>query len=252
MPLIVTTDGTYSWTYSLMQRVDGLHTQDTSQILPSTVVVGGYETTDDLQAVWQPGDLTSYTFYSTALADTTISTNDNYATVYTYDSIVDTGVNGATGGGGTVKYYFIVVRARTATGDGQFPPHSLIQQRLYYILIKYSGILTAGPAPEADGSGNPIPDITLQIARSSANIYTCQTTDNAILPKYSSAYGGQFLIRGNYASGTKVGVIRSAINNGFMIYQEVASNPSGIAYVYSKDRRLVTTIDASGIAQYLP
>ncbi len=251
MPLIVTTDGTYSWTYALMQRIDGSHTNDTSQIPPSTVVISGYETTDALQAIFTPESLTTYTFYSTPLADVTIDSNDNYATVYTYDGVIDTGVNGAVGGGGTVKYYYIVVRARTATGDGQFPAHALIQQRLYYILIKYSGTLTAGPAPGADGSGNPIPDINLQIARNVANIYTCSSTDNAVLPKYNSSFGGQFLIKGNY-SGSLVGVVRSAINDGFMVYREIASNPSGDVYIYNKDRRLLAVVDAANIAQYLP
>lgn len=155
---------------------------------------------------------------------------------------------------GTVQIYVAsITRKWTQQYIDSTPPYDHFQHitTTGHTWVVYWPTKTANPVPGAAGGGGPIPDITLQVKRNPDNIYTCAAADDSILPKYKESTGGQNKIRASFSSGTRIAVITAAINNGFLIYEEILGVASGNVYVYDKDRHLSKVVDASQINQYL-
>lgn len=91
-------------------------------------------------------------------------------------------------------------------------------------------------------------DTTLQLARKGdiMGTYYAQPGHESTLAKYANPVK---VIRAKFAT-TRTAVIEDTVDGGFMIYEEVASVPSGNVYVYNSNRRLINIVDAAFIAQY--
>ncbi len=88
--------------------------------------------------------------------------------------------------------------------------------------------------------------VTLQIKQNQNNTYTAQ--DTTVLTKYTQPVNK---IRAKFGAGlTRIGVVEPTSMGGFLLYEEIASAPSGNVYVYDSNRHLVIVVDASQIAQY--
>ncbi len=90
------------------------------------------------------------------------------------------------------------------------------------------------------------PPITLELKQNTDSTYTPQ--DPTVLAKYAPI-PGVTKIRANFG-GTRIGVVEAAINGGFLLYEEVASAPSGTVYVYDNTRAFVISVPAAQLAQY--
>ena len=96
----------------------------------------------------------------------------------------------------------------------------------------------------------PIPPITLQMAQQQEGVYTPQT--RGILAKYDIDPGVSTVRLHFPQGGSRIGVIRPAINNGFCLYEEASVGvPMGIAYVYDGDRRFLISVPVDQMGQYL-
>lgn len=103
------------------------------------------------------------------------------------------------------------------------------------------GVYLWGPAPKPT-----IGDVTLQIGRNGLGTYYAQPGHEDVLPKYSHPVKK---IRAKFDT-TRVAIIEDTLQGGFMIYEEVAGNPSGNMYIYSGERKLLDIVDVAFIAQY--
>ncbi len=90
------------------------------------------------------------------------------------------------------------------------------------------------------------PPVTLEIKQNQDNTYIAQ--DPTILTKYAQSVNK---IRAKFGAGlTRIGVVEPTSTGGFLLYEEVASAPSGNVYVYDNNRHLVIVVDAALISQY--
>ncbi len=101
--------------------------------------------------------------------------------------------------------------------------------------------------PEVGAPPTP-PDVTIQLKRDGGveGTYSVQPGSEAVLIKYATPVKQ---IRAKFQT-TRVAVIEDTVDGGFMIYEEVASVPSGPVYVYNGERKLTEVVDAAYIAQY--
>lgn len=91
-------------------------------------------------------------------------------------------------------------------------------------------------------------DLTLQLARTGniSGTYYVQPGHENDLPKYK---GPVKYIRAKFDT-TRIAIIEDTLDGGFMIYEEVAGSPSGSAYIYSGERKLIDVVDAINVPQY--
>lgn len=103
-------------------------------------------------------------------------------------------------------------------------------------------------APEESAPEPPPAEVTIQLKRDGgiAGTYSVKPSDSSHLPKY---YAPVKFIRASFDT-TRIAIIEDTLDGGFMIYEEIAGSPSGSAFIYSGERRLVEVIDATNVAQY--
>ncbi len=120
------------------------------------------------------------------------------------------------------------------------PPLNYSVMLFASVIVNADVVVPPPPVPE-----DP-PDVTIQL-KLEANKFVIKPSDSAVLSKYANPVQ---TIRAKFG-GTRTAVITQALGGGFLIYEEVATVPTGPLYVYSYDRRLVVLTTVADLAQYL-
>lgn len=109
---------------------------------------------------------------------------------------------------------------------------------IYYAPTSASPVISPIPTPV---------DATLDIALNNSGTYYPKPGEESILEKYRP---GVLSIRAKFQT-TRIAVIRGNNLGGFIIYEEIAGNPSGNCYVYNNDRTLHDIVQPSDLNQYI-
>ncbi len=168
----------------------------------------------------------------------------SYSTVSSGPSIVGLGATSETGTVTVYQYNWIT----TILGYNVISGVGVIPQVYQYTTETVTSAMLVIYMPVAfDVNPNPTPaPITLQIKQNQDGSYTPQTA--GILPKYDGVPVRQ--IKANFGIA-RIGVVKPAINGGFLLYEEIGNAPSGTVYVYDNTRAFVVAVPAAQIGQYL-
>ena len=197
----------------------------------TSVVVGGPDTFANLYpAHWGDGVRKFQSFITPYVADTGRSWETGTEQIYVCGYTATQEVPSTGSDPWTVPQIYI----DTVT--------TMVYHRIIHYYPVHFEVVTVPPISQ--------PPITLQMERNQDSTFTPK--DHGVLFKYDNVPGVR-VIRGwmDSPANTRTGVIAPAINSGFLLYEEVAGQPSGTVYVYNSNRALVIQIDAAQIGQYL-
>lgn len=266
MAMLVSATGTYDWEYldyklphgmTAVQAIAayGLTTDSSISVSsPDGIVYASLSaailpaTNSGIGGVYGLGQYNGGVTTTTSFAPTlTQSGSPGVSTVgFGGPSLISTGHTFDTG---TVQIYEYTATTQNNITLGTSPLTYQIIQYTNSMLVVYKPVAVVAPgAPGGPPVGGPgsTPPITLQLAQNQDGSYTPQR--NGVLTKYDGVPVRQ--IRAHFG-GTRIGVVRPAINGGFLLYEEIANAPSGTIYVYDNTRAFLISIPASQIAQYL-